>query len=138
MERSPEGRDAQRLIAASNRSASTRSSNRRMVDLDRQFSDPLGDRDKRPRPGRDRAHRRGEHHDEPLPHTVTLTPINNPAHHLAQTAGERDLIGCFTPPLISDSGDQQRMQMRALFSSGDQAWCENRKITTGACPHPHH
>jgi len=42
-----------------------------------QVSDPFGGCDERPRPGGDRAHRRGEHRHERMPHPATLPRIDD-------------------------------------------------------------
>jgi hypothetical protein len=57
-----------------------------------QVSDPFGDRDERAGPGRDRAHRHGEQHDQPMPDPACLTGINHSAQGGTQGRGEHHRI----------------------------------------------
>ena len=106
-----------RPITASNRSASTAlhaaggSSTRtgtagrcpaRRPAVVGQVSDPLGDRDERARPGRDRAHRRRQHHHQPVADPAALARIGDrrpaPPRRLgASVTGS----GSSTPPRCS-------------------------------------
>ena len=129
-------------ITASNRSASTRRkhpADRRLrrtptigtqsdSHLVGQVSDPLGDRDERPRPGRDRAHRGREHDDQPVATPRGLRGSTTPASASAQVSGPArpDRVARPRPP----GRRRQRstmMQARARLSSDDQGWRENRQ-----------
>jgi hypothetical protein len=63
-----------------------------------QVSDPLSDSDERTRPGRDRAHRHREQHDQPMPDPTRLTRIDHLGKNNAQGRGEHGRIGSSTPP----------------------------------------
>ena len=70
-------------------------------DLVGQVSDPLGDRDERPRPGHDRTHRRGEHHHQPVPHAAAFAWINHPTSTLRRPGASTTGSGSSTPPTWS-------------------------------------
>ena len=60
------------------------------------------------RPGRDRAHRSGEHHDQRMPDPATPARIDHPGQDRLQGRGERDRIGQLHPAhLLSDSSNRQ-------------------------------
>ena len=106
-------------------------------DLVGQVGDPLGDRDERPRPGRDRAHRRGR-----APRPGRGGPrgacADRPPRASTSAGPGRAQPDRVAPPRPPGRRQQRstRMQTRARLSSDDQAWCENRKITTRAVPAP--
>jgi hypothetical protein len=61
--------------------------------LDRQVGDPFGDRDERPRPGRDRADRGGQDHGQAVADPAALTRIDHPRQSCVQARRESDWIG---------------------------------------------
>jgi hypothetical protein len=71
--------------------------------------DPLGDRDERPRTGRDSADPSGEHDDQAVADTPPLARIDHPAQRVRQARREHDRIGQLHPAhLANDSSDRQR------------------------------
>ena len=102
-----------------------------------QVGDPLGDRDERARPGRDRAHRRGQHHRPGHGGRRGACGDRPPSASAARRSGASATgSGSSTPPTGRREQRWTRMQMRARLSSDDRAWCENRKITTRVVPAP--
>ncbi len=62
-------------------------------DIDRQVRDPLGHRDERSCPGCDRAHRRGQHHHQPVSDPAALARIGHLDQRIGQPRSQRDRIG---------------------------------------------